>query len=128
MRHKFLRLPELGVLAALASVAILAHTVTDNSPSVQLLQKHVSYLASGSLDGRRTGTEGAISAASYIAGEFSRLGLRPPAQTASRPKLTRYEQPFPYISRVELGKSNSLSLSNAGALRVGEDWMPLGMS
>jgi Zn-dependent M28 family amino/carboxypeptidase len=118
-----------SILVATISLAIVGQQpVPAESASVELLQKHVSYLASDALDGRRTGTEGANSAATYIAGEFSRLGLRPPAQTASRPKLTRYEQPFPYVAGVELGKKNSLSLSNAATLRVGEDWMPLGLA
>ncbi len=131
MRVKpFLRGPVFALLVVTISAAIVAQQTvqTQNTASVELLQKHVSYLASDALEGRRTGTEGANSAATYIAGEFARLGLRAPAQTASRAKLARYEQPFPYVAAVELGNKTSLSLSNAGGLRVSEDWMPLGLS
>jgi len=37
--------------------------------------------------------------------------------------MARYLQSFPYVGRVELGKNNVLA-----NLRVGEDWMPLGIS
>jgi hypothetical protein len=91
------------------------------------IQQDVSYLASDALDGRRTGTAGANDAARYIAGEFSRAGLRPGISAAGAEKrrqmMARYLQSFPYVGRVELGKNNVLD-----DLRVGEDWMPLGIS
>ena len=108
------------------------------SPSVDRLRQHVSYLASDALEGRRTGSPGANDAAHYIAGEFSRLGLRPATQTARAPKtrgeaLSRFLQRFPYVAGVQLGKGNEMALATEAAatpsnLRVGEDWMPLGLS
>jgi Zn-dependent M28 family amino/carboxypeptidase len=100
-------------------------------PSAEKLQQHVSYLASDELDGRRTGTAGANDAARYIAREFERLGIRTAPATDSRKinvMLARYLQTFPYIGRVELGKNNVLSVRGGETLRVGEDWMPLGIS
>jgi len=102
-------------------------------PSAAKIQQHVTYLASDELDGRRTGTAGANEAAKYIAKEFERLGLRPAPATDSRKinvMLARYLQTFPYIGRVELGKNNVLSVRGGETLnlRVGEDWMPLGIS
>lgn len=102
-------------------------------PSAAKIQQSVTYLASDELDGRRTGTAGANEAAKYIAKEFERLGLRPAPATDSRKinvMLARYLQTFPYIGRVELGKNNALSARTAETLnfRVGEDWMPLGIS
>ena len=41
------------------------------------LQKHVQFLADDKLEGRRTGTPGEIAAATYIAGQFSQIGLTP---------------------------------------------------
>ena len=41
------------------------------------LRKHVEYLASDKLEGRRTGTVGATTAAGYIANQFAKLRLRP---------------------------------------------------
>ena len=80
------------------------------------LRQAVEYLASDALEGRRTGTRGANDAAHYIAGEFSLLGLRPGMQMAGKPRTrgeirARYLQPFPYVSRVELGPGNTLALN-----------------
>lgn len=93
------------------------------APSVDKLREHVAYLASEKLEGRRTGTKGVDAAAKYIAGEYERLGLRPPKYKGSK----SYLQPFPFVAGVTLGKGNSLSFSNS-ELRVTEDWMPLGFS
>lgn len=117
------------LLATFAAVAQQAET----EPSAATLQKHVSYLASDELDGRRTGTPGANEAAKYIAKEFERLGLRPAPATDSRKinvMSARYLQTFPYIGSVELDKNNVLSVRGNETLnfRVGEDWIPLGIS
>ena len=93
------------------------------APSIDKLREHVAYLASEKLEGRRTGTKGVDAAAKYIAGEYERLGLRPPKYKGSK----SYLQPFPFVAGVTLGKGNSLSFSNS-ELRVTEDWMPLGFS
>jgi aminopeptidase YwaD len=103
-------------------------------PSASRLQQHISYLASDALDGRRTGTPGANDAARYIAGEFSRARLKPgngKVERKPRAIVASYLQTFPYVGRVELGKNNVLSLVNTDMgleMRVGEDWMPLGIS
>jgi aminopeptidase YwaD len=122
-------------LIAVLLVAIFTGVAqqSDLEPSAAKLQKHVSYLASDELDGRRTGTKGANDAARYIAAEFERLGIRPAPATDSRKinvMSARYLQTFPYIGRVELGKNNVLSVRSGETfnLRVGEDWVPLGIS
>ena len=135
MIRKFLNAALILTLAL--SVAALAQQPTA-TPSVDRLQQVIRYLASDALEGRRTGTKGANDAANYIAGEFSKLGLRA-AVLPARPtraqveSLTRYFQSFPYVSRVELGKNNLLFINPGRAddtaqFAVGEDWMPLGFS
>src|SRR6185436_17768219 len=119
------------LIAALLITSAAIAQQSQVEPSATELQKHVSYLASDKLDGRRTGTQGANDAARYIAAEFERLGLRPAPATDSRKinvMSARYLQTFPYIGRVELGKNNVLSVRGGETLRVGEDWMPLGIS
>jgi len=136
------------LLVSAISVAALAQQPTQIPPSAERLRAHVTYLASDALAGRRTGTPGANGAAQYIAGEFSRLGLRPGMQNnrAARTRgeaQSRYLQQFPYVAGVELGKNNLLAFSIAEAgpakaagasgassisLGVGDDWMPLGLS
>lgn len=114
----------------LVSIAAVAQQ-SDLEPSPSKLQQHVSYLASDALDGRRTGTAGANDAARYIAGEFSRAGLMPGnGKAARKPRaiIASYLQTFPYVGRVELGHNNALSLRGGESFRVGEDWMPVGIS
>src|SRR5688572_23089930 len=123
----------------IATIAILAQEASFKiEPSAAQLRQHVSYLASDALDGRRTGTTGANDAARYIAGEFSRLGLKPGMQNGQTPRklseaMARYLQTFPYVAAVELGTVNELKFSRSspprvGQLRVKDDWMPLGIS
>ena len=120
-------------LATLFSVSALAQ-----QPSADRLRTHVTYLASDKLEGRRTGTPAAMDAANYIAEEFLRLGLKPATHGDDTAKSktqvdARFLQPFPYVSGIELGKGNELSFkgateATATALRLAEDWVPLGMS
>lgn len=130
---KIKRLTSLIAVLLLATVASVAQQA---EPSADKLQQHVSYLASDALDGRRTGTTGANDAARYIAGEFSRLGLRPgnDASVARRRRevMAQYLQPFPYVAGVQLGQDNELVISQSGVSKgpfgVTDEWMPLGFS
>ncbi|HVF26803.1 MAG TPA: M28 family peptidase, partial [Pyrinomonadaceae bacterium] len=144
MRHKFSH--RLIVLVLLASnVCAQQATTGQNAPDVERLRAHVSYLASGKLDGRRTGTPGAELAAQYIAEEFKRLGLRASGRQQTNTfnqniegRFRSYLQAFPYVAGVELGKNNAMNFfslaggaaTNAASLdlRLREDWMPLGWS
>jgi hypothetical protein len=132
----FNRLSTFFLLVAVSVVA-LAQQPTSSQPGVDRIRQVIEYLASDALEGRRTGTPGANDAAHYIAGEFNRYGLRPGLQIA-RPARTRgenqarYLQSFPFVSKVELGKGNKFLMNghpvDGVAARVGEDWMPSGIS
>ena len=130
MNRKYITILLAILLAAVGSLA--QQPAAQPEPSVARLQQHIAYLASDALDGRRTGTQGANDAAHYIAGEFSRLGLRPAIQRPGASRrlsvaMSQYLQPFPYIAGVALGPGNSLSLGGH-SVNVGQDWMPLGFS
>jgi len=135
MRRKFFFVPSMIVLAFAVAFAQQPSTT---APSVDRIRQVITYLASDTLEGRRTGTPGANDAARYLAGEFSRLGLRAAVQPAPSTRtqvesLTRYFQPFPYVSKIELGKNNLFFVNPGRAddtsqFMVGEDWMPLGFS
>ena len=133
MRSKYIPLV-LTTLLVLSSVFAQQPATAPQQPSTQKLQQHISYLASDALGGRRTGTAGANDAARYVAGEFSRLGLRPAIQKAGASKrlsvaMSQYLQSFPYVAGVELGKGNELRLVGGdGSFRSPDDWMPLGFS
>jgi aminopeptidase YwaD len=58
------------------------------------LRKHVTYLASDKLEGRRTGEKGATYAAGYIANQFAKLRLKPGARSLNG--KPNYMQPFSY--------------------------------
>src|ERR1044072_4997403 len=130
MNRKYITLLLAVLLAAVGSFA--QQPTAQPELSVARLQQHISYLASDALDGRRTGTQGANDAAHYIAGEFSRLGLRPAIQRAGASRrlsvaMTQYLQSFPYVAVVTLGPGNMLSLGDRN-FTVGQDWTPLGFS
>jgi hypothetical protein len=138
MRIKILSRLSVYTIVTALSVAVLAQQPSPSVPSLDRLREHIEYLASDTLEGRRTGTPGANDAAHYIAGEFNRYGLRPGIQTA-RPARTRgenlahYLQPFPFVNSVSLGKNNLFFVNpgladDTAQFRVGEDWMPLGFS
>jgi len=130
MKRKYITILVAVLLAAVGS--IVQQPAAQLEPSIARLQQHISYLASDALDGRRTGSQGANDAAHYIAGEFSRLGLRPAIQKAGASRrlsvaMSQYLQPFPYVAGVTPGPGNVLSIGDKKA-RVGQDWMPLGFS
>lgn len=88
------------------------------------LRADVTYLASDKLEGRETGTPGAISAASYIAGRFTALKLKPGLKGS-------YLRSFPYFSGVDLGKNNALKITlpqMSAAINLRSNWMPVGFS
>src|SRR5438046_9744606 len=122
-----------ATMIALLFVVAFAQQPSTSTPSVDRIRQVITYLASDALEGRRTGTPGANEAANYIAGEFSRLGLRAVVQPAT-PTQTRVEnftlyfQPFPYVSSVERGKNNLSFVTNrptndTAQILIGENWM-----
>jgi len=101
----------LGLLFALA-----------DAPSVaaRRVQDDVKRLASADWKGRRAGTAEADQAASWIAGQWKRLGLRP-AFSGS------YLQSFGFIDGVVLGTANRLQVNGRG-FRSGQEFRPLAFS
>jgi hypothetical protein len=94
------------------------------------LRKHIEYLASDKLEGRRTGEKGATDAAKYVEAQFKNFKLRPGQQLTHG---ASYLQGFPYVAGVTLGADNSLKIVPTDSTReqkmeVGADWMPLGYS
>lgn len=64
-------------------------------PTEANVRRHIEYLASDKLEGRRTGEPGATTAAGYVANQFANLKLKPGA-TGKNGKPS-YLQPFPYV-------------------------------
>lgn len=74
-------------------------------PVERNLREHVTYLASDKLEGRRTGEQGAADAATYVANQFAKLGLKPGARL--RNGKPNFLQPFPYVTGVEMAKEGN---------------------
>ena len=101
---------------------------TGQSAAVQLspdrVTKHLQFLASDKLQGRRAGTPAADEAAAYIEREFRSYGLKPASSAGFR-------QPFTFVSAVKLGEQNRFTVNAAKgprSLEVGEEFMPLAFS
>jgi aminopeptidase YwaD len=96
----------------------------DGQISTERISKHIQFLASDKLHGRRAGTPFADEAAAYIEKEFRTYGLKPASASG-------FQQPFSFVSSVKLGDQNSFQLKIAGgtrSLKVGEEFMPLAFS
>src|SRR2546421_6193005 len=118
------------LLVALCAATLHAQTASaqSNEPSAARLRGIVTYLASDQLEGRRTGTPGAEAAAQYIADEFKRLGLRPgvsidvrlaDGRNQRQAQAAIYNQSFPYIAGVSLGKTNAMAFTPKTEIGVG---------
>ena len=100
----------------LALFLILAGSVQSQQYNqTDSLKKHVYYLASDELAGRKPGTPGIEKAAMYITQQFKNIGLKPFGDT--------YRQTFKLLIGASLDKNNSLS-ANDKVLKLGSDFVP----
>lgn len=95
------------------------------------LRKHVQYLASEQLEGRRTGEPGATTAAGYVANQFAQARLKPGVRAANA--KPGFMQAFPYVAGVSVGEASYLRLVPADSTREskieqGITYMPYGNS
>ncbi len=114
-------LPTLRSASAAAEGKVAEH---DSEVSADRIARHVEFLASDRLQGRRAGTPAADQAAEYIARQFRGSNLKP-AATAG------FLQPFTFVANVKLGAGNSFQMKAPGGSRsfnVAEDFMPLAFS
>ncbi len=112
-----------GLMASLPSVRL-----ADLAPEIREedLKKHIEYLASDSLQGRLTGTEGEQLATAYAAKLFADFGLQPAGDGDS------YFHGFDFTAGVALGPGNALRLAGSDPSipppQVEKDWTPLTFS
>lgn len=93
--------------------------ITDNAVK-DSLKKHISILASDSLEGRETGSTGEAKAYRYLVEQFHRNG-------SLAAGTEEYLQPFQYTARIYAGKNNSLHI-NGKKFKVDKDFYPLAYS
>ncbi len=97
------------------------------SPEITVgeLQKHIKYLSSDELGGRRAGERGNRLAAEYIAHEYERYGLLPAGDNGT------YFQEFEFVSSVNEGKQSSLAAETGTEkidFKLDRDFRPLSFS
>jgi aminopeptidase YwaD len=111
---------------ALALTASLAAAPLATPRDTQArLSYDVHFLASGALEGRFSGSEGARVAAGFIADRFRELGLKPAGENDG------FLQHFSFIARVHPGPGNALAFELPGGTRkakVEEEFRPLAFS
>ncbi len=94
----------------LASISLIAcATPGDNGDAAMIKQLNadISYLASDSLEGRETGTEGEAKAAAFIAQRFEELGLQKAGENDSYFQQFSFK-PHPPITKHTQGDSTTL--------------------
>ncbi len=84
------------------------------------LTNHVKYLASDSLEGRRTGTKGEIAAMNYIALQYQQAGIEPKG-------TANYIQEFEINEGKKILESSFLKINNT-TLELNTDYFPLAIS
>ncbi len=119
----------LGVFVFLSFILVLpvaryAYSKAEEITEQEIIS-HIRYLASDELEGRKTGTNGCEKAANYIASHFKGSGLKPLGDNGT------YFQNFSFVSRIKLGKSNSLTVElgeKKKKLDLSKDFLPLSFS
>jgi aminopeptidase YwaD len=108
-------------------LSISAQQAAKTDARQERLRTDVTYLASDKLEGRETGSAGAVAAADYIGKRFAALKLK----GVMKGTQSAYLSPFPYYSGVELGAVNSLKITLpqlSAAINLKTNWMPVGSS
>ncbi|MDZ4723375.1 MAG: M28 family peptidase [candidate division Zixibacteria bacterium] len=101
------------------SLALAADTRSSGyTISTDSIFKHISILASDSMEGREVGEPGELKAAQYIASIFMASGLTPKGDNNS------WFQYFEFTKGTEYGQGNTL-LINGKLLRLHEEYVPL---
>jgi aminopeptidase YwaD len=125
------------VFVLLINTVLLSHATGGvpapaDTVSVSEISRHVYFLASEALEGRRAGTPEARKAAEYIANRFSEYGLLPsPDAVSPSPDPNAYFQPFEFVSGIERGKNNHLTVTRDDGtvdLELEKDFQPLPFS
>ncbi len=120
----------LTVALVLTAVAAAQKPATADALEANL-RKHVQYLASDQLEGRKTGETGATTAAGYVANQFAQFKLKPGVKAVNG--KGNFLQTFPYVAGVTVGESGFLNVipadpQNVSRLEPGINYMPFANS
>ncbi len=109
------------LVLALSGVCISPEIGISYTISTDSIYKHISILASDSLEGREAGEPGEWKAARYIISVFRTAGLEPKGNDSS------YLQPFGFVKKIDCGERNRLSV-NGVELKPLEEFLPMKQS
>lgn len=101
------RTPRVSLLAALALLAAPAARAAAPTSDADRWWSHVEFLASDTLEGRNTGSEGYRKAAAYVAEQLAALGVKPGAGES-------YFQEVAFVSRQLVEERSRLTLVRGG--------------
>ncbi|MDP9131147.1 MAG: hypothetical protein M3N35_12250, partial [Candidatus Binatota bacterium] len=122
-RRRAVNIAIAAVFLALVSLAARPWLLSGQEPTAaDELLAHGKFLAAPELSGRGVGTPGIATARDYIAAEFAKYGLLPGGDNNS------YLQSFDVAVGVQVKVPSRLALGREPALRLHEDWLPLGLS
>ncbi len=109
MKKQFLSF--LLLLSFVVSISAQKAQLQKSDAAEKNLRSHVEYLASDTLEGRRTGETGATYAAGYIANLFANYKLKTGFDhTANGKTKQNYLQMFPFVTSVEMaGDGNAFN-------------------
>ncbi|MCB0761268.1 MAG: M28 family peptidase [Flavobacteriales bacterium] len=105
----------LSVIIVVAWVTSCSHSANDKSDHDKLYNS-LSYLASDSLEGRGTGSNGERLAGDYIIAEFEKLGLEPKGDSGQWRQYFSY-RPHGSITRHGEGDSAKLAMSTVKEIK-----------
>ncbi len=107
-------MPRTPILLLLAAASL---TAADYAAEGKLWWAHIQFLADDKLEGRNTGSEGYRQAATYVATQFEKLGLKPGGTSG-------YQQPVKFETRTLVEAESSLALlagDTVQELKLGQD-------
>ncbi len=96
-------------------------SVIDDSKITENLKKHIAFLASDGLEGRRTGTKGEAKTVAYISAQYKKYGILPLGDNGT------YIQTFDINEGREIKPATWLK-ANSSKLMVNEDYFPFSFS
>ena len=122
-----LRLPSYSIRLLLSAALLVAPAASSETgaTSAERYLNHVNTLAAPEMKGRGAGSPELEQAGQYIAKEFERLGLAPPAGSSS------YLQPLTVTTGGTMGEGNRLAVltpQGETSLQLERDFVPLNFS
>ena len=113
-----LLVPFLGLSQSKRKIRIEAEK--QKAALISNLKSHIGYLASDALEGRRTGTAGAVAAMEYLVKQYEMIGIGPKGTSG-------YLQQFEINEGLQIDHASHFTVNNT-RLKIDKDFFPLANS